>query len=145
MSARRSATSVAAMPRLSDVPVRSLPTERFGDVLDPAGYAALLAVRERADRLLGGSAVWCVNSTAHGGGVAEMLRSLLAYARGAGIDARWSVLNGDPAFFAHHEAPAQPAPRRGRRRRPARRGRARPLRGRHGGRRRGAAGAAGAG
>ena len=88
------------MPRLSDVPVRSLPTERFGDVLDPAGYAALLAVRERADRLLGGSAVWCVNSTAHGGGVAEMLRSLLAYARGAGIDARWSVLSADPAFFA---------------------------------------------
>ena len=133
------------MPRLSDVPVRSLPTERFGDVLDPAGYAALLAVRERADRLLGGSAVWCVNSTAHGGGVAEMLRTLLAYARGARIDARWSVLNGDPAFFAITKRLHNRLHGARRRRRPARRGRARPLRGRHGGRRRGAAGAAGAG
>ena len=41
-----------------------------------------------------------VNSTAHGGGVAEMLQTLLAYARGAGVDARWVVIEGDPAFFA---------------------------------------------
>jgi trehalose synthase len=41
-----------------------------------------------------------VNSTASGGGVAEMLQTLLAYARGAGIDARWLVIEGDPAFFA---------------------------------------------
>jgi len=88
------------MPRLLDVPVRSLPIERFREVLDPAGYDALMASRDRADRLLAGSAVWCINSTAHGGGVAEMLRSMLAHVRGAGIDARWSVLTGDPAFFA---------------------------------------------
>ena len=41
-----------------------------------------------------------VNSTATGGGVAEMLQTLLAYARGAGIDARWLVIEGDPEFFA---------------------------------------------
>src|SRR5205085_647298 len=34
-----------------------------------------------------------------GGGVAEMLRSLIAYARGAGIDARWLVIRGDETFF----------------------------------------------
>jgi trehalose synthase len=50
--------------------------------------------------VLGGRAVWHLNSTAHGGGVAELLQSLLAYARGAGVDARWSVINGDADFFA---------------------------------------------
>jgi trehalose synthase len=41
-----------------------------------------------------------VNSTAVGGGVAEMLQTLLAYARGSGVDARWLVIEGDPGFFA---------------------------------------------
>jgi trehalose synthase len=40
-----------------------------------------------------------VNSTPRGGGVAEMLQSLLAYARGAGVDARWEVIQGEPEFF----------------------------------------------
>ncbi len=31
--------------------------------------------------------------------VAEMLRSLVAYARGAGLDARWVVIDGPPEFF----------------------------------------------
>ena len=37
---------------------------------------------------LAGRRIWNVNSTARGGGVAEMLGPLLAYARGAGVDAR---------------------------------------------------------
>jgi len=41
-----------------------------------------------------------VNSTAVGGGVAEMLQTLLAYARGAGVAARWLVIQGDSPFFA---------------------------------------------
>jgi trehalose synthase len=41
-----------------------------------------------------------VNSTATGGGVAELLQTLLAYARGVGIDARWVVIEGDAEFFA---------------------------------------------
>lgn len=49
--------------------------------------------------LLAGRAVWNVNSTTVGGGVAEMLRSLLAYARGVGIDARWQVIGGSEVFF----------------------------------------------
>ena len=40
-----------------------------------------------------------LNSTAAGGGVAEMLRSLLAYTRGAGVDVRWMVMSGTPEFF----------------------------------------------
>lgn len=49
--------------------------------------------------LLGSASVWNVNSTAAGGGVAEMLQPLLAYARGEGIDARWLVIEGDAEFF----------------------------------------------
>jgi trehalose synthase len=41
-----------------------------------------------------------VNSTARGGGVAELLQPLVAYARGAGVDARWVVIDGPPEFFA---------------------------------------------
>jgi trehalose synthase len=43
--------------------------------------------------------VGSVNSTATGGGVAELLRSLIPYCRDAGIDARWLVIEGTPAFF----------------------------------------------
>ena len=52
-----------------------------------------------ARALLDGRTVLNVNSTATGGGVAELLQTLLAYARGAGVDARWVVIEGDPRFF----------------------------------------------
>ena len=52
-----------------------------------------------ARELLDGRTVLNVNSTATGGGVAEMLQTLLAYARGAGIDTRWVVIQGNPRFF----------------------------------------------
>ena len=55
---------------------------------------------EAARQTLAGSSVLNVNSTAAGGGVAEMLQTLLSYTRGAGIDTRWLVIEGDPAFFA---------------------------------------------
>jgi trehalose synthase len=58
-----------------------------------ARWAAVL--RER----LAGRIVWNVNSTAAGGGVAEMLQSLLPYARGVGIDTRWVVMRGTGEFF----------------------------------------------
>jgi trehalose synthase len=54
----------------------------------------------RARVLLADRVVWNVNATAYGGGVAEMLQTLLAYGLGAGVDTRWIVLDADPAFFA---------------------------------------------
>jgi trehalose synthase len=87
------------MSHLARVPVAALPLERFRDVLDDDGYQSLLDLRDRAAALLDGRVVWCVNSTAQGGGVAEMLRSLLAYTRGAGVDSRWSVLTAEAGFF----------------------------------------------
>jgi trehalose synthase len=107
------------VPRLHDVPIAPLSIERFSEVLDADAFAAWMDLTQRARAALAGRVVWCVNSTANGGGVAEMLRSLLAYTRGAGVDSRWVVVDGDPDFFAltkrlHnslHAAPGAVAPR----------------------------------
>src|SRR3954447_12365480 len=72
---------------------------RFQTVLPPDRMRAWEQGAEEARRLLDGRVVWNVNSTAHGGGVVELLRPLLAYARGAGVDARWIVIDGAPDFF----------------------------------------------
>jgi trehalose synthase len=40
-----------------------------------------------------------LSSTATGGGVAEMLSSLVPLERDLGLDATWAVVAGDPAFF----------------------------------------------
>ena len=68
-------------------------------MLTPERYELVRLAAERGRRLLEGRVVWNVNSTARGGGVAEMLISLLAYARGAGVDARWVVIPGTAPFF----------------------------------------------
>jgi trehalose synthase len=84
---------------LDYIPVKVLPLERFQEVLDPEAAARWAAAAARAAAAFEGKVVWNVNSTAKGGGVAEMLRSLLAYARGGGVDARWVVISGDDPFF----------------------------------------------
>jgi trehalose synthase len=84
---------------LHEEPVTNLPPERFRDVLSSEGVADFERTIRRGRELLEGRTLWSVNSTARGGGVAEMLRSLIGYARGAGIDARWAVIEGDGEFF----------------------------------------------
>jgi len=89
----------AAGKHLEEVRVASLPIEPLHRVLDREESTQLDRDTEFARKLLAGRVVWNVNSTAVGGGVAEMLQSLLAYVRGADIDARWLVIGGDAAFF----------------------------------------------
>src|SRR3954465_14388150 len=72
---------------------------RFQTVLPPDRMRAFEQGAEEARRLLDGRVVWNINSTAHGGGVVELLRPLISYARGAGVDARWIVIAGTPEFF----------------------------------------------
>jgi len=71
----------------------------LGKVVAPARIDSLLEGAEQLRESLRGALV-CVSSTAAGGGVAEMLRVLLPYVRGAGIDVRWLVIEGDAEFFA---------------------------------------------
>jgi trehalose synthase len=87
-----------AVAELESVPISPFPLERFRTVLGDR-YAEVEAATERALELLTGRAVWHINSTPAGGGVAELLHSLLAYARGAGADVRWSVIEGNPDFY----------------------------------------------
>jgi trehalose synthase len=84
---------------LKHVQIAALSPQRFKEILTEEQSRELDETIERGDELLGGRVVWNVNSTMRGGGVAEMLASLVAYARGAGVDSRWVVMRGEPDFF----------------------------------------------
>ena len=64
---------------------------------------AVDTLRERAARVvprLEGRTVWMVNSTAQGGGVAEMLPTMVSLLNELGVDTRWFVIQSeDQAFF----------------------------------------------
>ncbi len=87
------------MPDISEVEVGAVDPARFTTVLDAAQVASLESAIADARTLFAGRTIWNVNSTAKGGGVAEMLATLLPYARGVGVDARWLVIGGDDEFF----------------------------------------------
>src|SRR4051812_7683779 len=86
-------------PMLEMVDVAPHPPERFESVLEPEPFAKLADGIRKARELLGERAVWNVSSTAKGGGVVELLLPLIGYAKGAGVDARWAVIQGNPDFF----------------------------------------------
>lgn len=77
--------------RLADLAV-VVPEERLQRLRDQV-------VPRMKDQLSGGQII-NVNSTANGGGVAEMLHVLLPLTLGVGIATRWFVVEGDPEFFA---------------------------------------------
>src|SRR3954462_352206 len=83
-----------------DVDISCMSPDRFRSVLPSHRLPEFEHGIEQARGLLAGRVVWNLNSTARGGGVVELLGPLVAYARGAGVDARWAVIDGTPAFFA---------------------------------------------
>jgi trehalose synthase len=85
---------------MREVEVRPIPLDRLAELLTPERAARLREVAVLARGMLSDRIVWNVNATSQGGGVAEMLQSLLAYGRGVGVDTRWLVLGGDAEFFA---------------------------------------------
>ena len=76
-----------------------MPLERYRGVVPDSLISESLEVSEQLRRKFHGRVVWNVNSTAAGGGVAEMLHQLVGYGRGAGLDSRWLVISGDEEFF----------------------------------------------
>ena len=91
--------SVKEHTRIQEVEVQALDAARLEPLIGSDRTARYEAIAEATESLLGDRAVLNVNSTATGGGVAEMLQTLLAYGRGAGLDVRWLVIQGDSAFF----------------------------------------------
>jgi trehalose synthase len=85
------------MPDIVDIAPH--PPERFESVLEPEPFNKLVDGIRTARELLGERTIWNVNSTSKGGGVVELLMPLLGYAKGAGVDARWVVIDGNPDFF----------------------------------------------
>jgi trehalose synthase len=82
-----------------EVHVHPIALDRLAELLGPARAERFNRVAAAARARLEGRRVVNANSTATGGGVAELLQTLLAYARGAGVDARWVVVEGDSRFF----------------------------------------------
>ncbi len=72
--------------------------------LSIAAYAGL-ARDELLDRLretaetIRGARILHLNATAYGGGVSELLGSLVPLMRDLGLEAEWKVMGGDPDFF----------------------------------------------
>jgi trehalose synthase len=85
-----------ARPKFVQIP--SHPLARFEPLLGDR-FAHVEEVAAEARQRLRGRAIWHVNSTMRGGGVAELLHGLLPYVRGAGIDTRWVVLREQSEFF----------------------------------------------
>ena len=81
---------------LATVPV---PPKLLDDYVEAAGVEAVDRLREVA-RPLAGSRLLMLNSTAFGGGVAELLLTQVALLQDLGIDTTWAVLEGSDEYFA---------------------------------------------
>ena len=82
------------------VEVPRLPVSRLEPVIGASRYAELVGATEQLRPVLAGRTIWNVNSTAAGGGVAEMLQVLVGYVQDLDIPIGWLVITGDAEFFA---------------------------------------------
>ncbi len=64
-------------------------------IIGPAAHAELLALASK----LRGKRVAHISATPYGGGVSELLHSIVPLQRDVGLDAHWFVLTGSPDFF----------------------------------------------
>jgi trehalose synthase len=101
------------MVHLEEVRISQQPLDRFAGLVSEEQLRLVQEAAEKTASRMEGRVWWNINSTAHGGGVAEMLQSLLAYSRGAGINTRWLVIEGSPEFFhftkrLHHAVHGEP-------------------------------------
>jgi len=83
----------------SAIPVDPPPVPHLEDYAAVVGQAEIHELRELAMRL-SGRRVKMVNSTAVGGGVAEILNRLIPLLNELGVQTQWDVLKGGNDFFA---------------------------------------------
>ncbi len=74
------------------------PAIQLDDYVPLLGQAEVDEIRTLASKLTGRT-VQMVNSTAMGGGVAEILNRLIPLIQELGLDIRWDVITGGEAFF----------------------------------------------
>jgi trehalose synthase len=87
------------MTAINRVNSEAIEIDRFRSLLEQGQWHELEETMREYARAMRGRTLWNVNSTARGGGVVELLSSLIPYDRGCGIDERWDVIEGSPAFF----------------------------------------------
>jgi trehalose synthase len=95
----RISSRVQEMAPPGEVVVGSYTLDAMAEFVGTAAVADAQGAGWEMAAALQGKRVWNINTTASGGGVAELLRSVLPYARGLGIDARWFVVGGTPAYY----------------------------------------------
>jgi trehalose synthase len=69
--------------------------KKYGEVIGFHAMDSLLAIAERLE----GKKIVHVNSTKEGGGVAEILSSMVPLSQELGLDVAWEVIEGDEPFF----------------------------------------------
>ena len=88
------------MSLVHTVEVPREPVYRLEPVIGARRLEYLTREAGRVRAILAGRTIWNVNSTASGGGVAEMLQVLVGYVQDLGIAIGWLVISGDADFFA---------------------------------------------
>ncbi|AHF81302.1 trehalose synthase [Thermococcus paralvinellae] len=78
--------------------VENLKKKTINDYFPIVGKDTIDRIKRKAEKFEG-SAIANVNSTAYGGGVAEILHSLIPLMRSLGIETRWFVIEGTDEFF----------------------------------------------
>ncbi len=84
---------------LTQVDLEPKALDGLSDVLDPPFLDRFTKQMRVTAKGLNGRRVWNINSTAEGGGVAEMLQTLLPYCAELGWDIHWAVMFGEEDFF----------------------------------------------
>ena len=74
-------------------------TRQIRDYEPIVGRDEIESIISLAERVKGAKIIH-INATSYGGGVAEILKSLIPLARSVGLDAKWQVLHGSKEFFA---------------------------------------------
>ena len=85
--------------KLIEVEVTALSPELLTPFVSEERRDAIMTASQTVSRVLSGRSVININSTAQGGGVAELVQGLSGYAKGAGVESRWLVIDGDAEFF----------------------------------------------
>jgi trehalose synthase len=82
-----------------EVPIDPRSLDAFDELLEPEDLERLQRSVDRFREVLAGRSLWHVNSTKQGGGVAELLSTLLPYLVDGGVDVHWLVIDGTEEFF----------------------------------------------
>lgn len=84
---------------MDEVQIDSRTIDPFGQIIGDKRLTEFRSAMDRARDHLGASRVFHINSTSVGGGVAEMLQSVMSYPKELGIDVHWLVIDGNDPFF----------------------------------------------